>query len=74
VATITHGQVGHSVSDIAGKSTGRSLFSRLVAFLQERRARAETMDALNMLDDRDLRDLHINAYDFKSISEGSFRN
>jgi uncharacterized protein YjiS (DUF1127 family) len=80
VATITHGSTTHEQlahghgGDVADAAKGPSLFARLVAFLQERRARAETMAALNRLDDRDLRDLHIHPCDFKAIAAGTYKN
>jgi uncharacterized protein YjiS (DUF1127 family) len=46
---------------------------RVLAWIGERRAQNATMRELQLMDERDLRDLRISPYDFESISHGTFR-
>ncbi len=46
---------------------------RVLAWIGERRAQVATMRELQMMDERDMRDLRISPYDFDSISNGKFR-
>jgi uncharacterized protein YjiS (DUF1127 family) len=72
MATITRDAHGApSPLDLTGRL--RPLLARFRTWNAARRARAEILADLAMLDARDLRDLAISRYDFSAIAEGRFR-
>jgi uncharacterized protein YjiS (DUF1127 family) len=71
MATLIHTMPGHAS---AGPLTLlRGAWHHLTAHYAERRMRAETLWALNQLEPRELRDLGITPYDFRSIARGTYR-
>ena len=46
---------------------------RVLTWIGERRAREATLRELQRMDDRDLHDLRISAYDFNEIANGTFK-
>jgi uncharacterized protein YjiS (DUF1127 family) len=68
MATVIHG-----VSGFAGlhlRDRLRHPLEQLATWFAARRQRAQIKRELNLLDDRDLRDLGISQYDFDAIAEG----
>ena len=51
----------------------RSTLMRFIAYRRERRNQALILSQLANADDRELRDLGINRYDFQAIAKGEFR-
>ena len=49
------------------------LLSQIGSWLRERRNRAQILSHLQVADDRELRDLNINRYDFDAIARGTYR-
>jgi uncharacterized protein YjiS (DUF1127 family) len=75
MATLIH-QLSESLHLPAAGGLGlrvRGLLSRLDAYRRERRNQRMILDQLVNADDRELRDLNINRYDFEAIAKGQYR-
>jgi uncharacterized protein YjiS (DUF1127 family) len=73
MATFWHNVPHTAAAPVGVPSVNFGLIGRVVAWIGERRARAETLRELARLDERDLHDLGISAYDFNNIASGTFR-
>ena len=75
MATLTS-RIGDSLHNPTKTGTGarlRSLLLRFNAYRRERRIQALILSQLASADERELRDLGINRYDFQAIAKGQFR-
>jgi uncharacterized protein YjiS (DUF1127 family) len=63
----------HSPTKTGTGARLRSLLLRLNAYRRERRNQALILSQLANADERELRDLGINRYDFQAIAKGEFR-
>jgi uncharacterized protein YjiS (DUF1127 family) len=75
MATLIH-QLSESLHLPSASSIGalaRGSLNRFNQYRRERRNQAQILAHLSIADDRELRDLNINRYDFEAIAKGEFR-
>ncbi len=71
MATVWHGATDNGAATVSPRITNRVV--QVLAWIGERRARAQALRELQRMDERDLRDLRISPYDFNEIANGTFR-